>query len=130
MSIVIPHLKLITVIRINQAWSMDFMGDSLKDGRSVRTFNLIDDCNRECLTIGMDFSLPTQRVFAHWKESLSGAENPVHVVVTMDQNILVRILLSGRTRSKLDCVSSRLASQLKILTLNDLTALQGKSGWS
>ena len=41
---------------------MDFMGDSLKDDRSVRTFNLIDDCNRECLTIGMDFSLPTQRV--------------------------------------------------------------------
>ena len=51
---------------INQAWSMDFMSDSLKDGRSVRTyvrtFNVIDDFNRECLTIDVDFSLPTQRV--------------------------------------------------------------------
>ena len=41
---------------------MDFMSDSLKDGRSVRTFNVIDDFNRECLTIDVDFSLPTQRV--------------------------------------------------------------------
>jgi len=23
---------------------MDFMSDSLKDGRSIRTFNVIDDC--------------------------------------------------------------------------------------
>jgi len=47
---------------INQAWSTDFMSDSLKDGRSVRTFNVIDDFNRECLTIDVDFSLPTRRV--------------------------------------------------------------------
>jgi putative transposase len=32
------------------------------EGRSVRTFNVIDDFNRECLTIDVDFSLPTQRV--------------------------------------------------------------------
>jgi hypothetical protein len=46
---------------INQAWSMDFMSDSLKNGRSVRTFNVFDDFNRECLTIDVNFSLPTQR---------------------------------------------------------------------
>jgi putative transposase len=38
---------------------MDFMNDSLKDGRSVHTFNVIDDFNREYLTIDVDFSLPT-----------------------------------------------------------------------
>ena len=47
---------------INQAWSMDFMSDSLKDGRPVRTFNVIDDFNRKSLTIDVDLSLPTQRV--------------------------------------------------------------------
>lgn len=28
---------------INQVWSVDFMSDSLKDGRTLRTFNVLDD---------------------------------------------------------------------------------------
>jgi putative transposase len=32
--------------KINQTWSMDFMADSLTDGRSIRVFNVIDDHNR------------------------------------------------------------------------------------
>lgn len=46
----------------NQVWSMDFMSDSLADGRSLRTFNVIDDYNREGLTIEADLSLPSARV--------------------------------------------------------------------
>ena len=47
---------------INQIWSMDFMHDQLSDGRSFRTFNVIDDFNREGLCIEVDFSLPSSRV--------------------------------------------------------------------
>ena len=47
---------------INQCWSMDFMHDQLSDGRSYRLFNVIDDCNREALTIDIDLSLPAERV--------------------------------------------------------------------
>lgn len=47
---------------INQVWSMDFMSDSLKDDRSIRTFNVIDDSNREILAMDFGISLPTQRV--------------------------------------------------------------------
>lgn len=32
---------------LNECWSMDFMSDLLTDGRKVRVFNVIDDCNRE-----------------------------------------------------------------------------------
>jgi putative transposase len=46
----------------NVTWSMDFMHDSLADGRSFRTFNVIDDYNREGLGIEVDFSLPATRV--------------------------------------------------------------------
>lgn len=46
----------------NQTWSMDFMHDQLSDGRSIRLFNVIDDYNREALTIEVDFSLPSERV--------------------------------------------------------------------
>jgi len=47
---------------INECWSMDFMHDQLGDGRSFRLFNVIDDFNREGLTIEVDFSLPALRV--------------------------------------------------------------------
>jgi putative transposase len=42
--------------------SIDFMSDSLNTGRKIRTFNVIDDYNRECLCIEVDHSLPAQRV--------------------------------------------------------------------
>ncbi len=47
---------------INECWSMDFMHDQLSDGRSFRVFNVIDDFNREGLTIEADFSLPALRI--------------------------------------------------------------------
>lgn len=47
---------------VNQVWSMDFMSDNLSDGRTLRTFNVIDDCNRECLMIDVGLSLPSEQV--------------------------------------------------------------------
>jgi putative transposase len=47
---------------INECWSMDFMHDSLSNGRSIRLLNVIDDFNREGLSIEVDFSLPAERV--------------------------------------------------------------------
>jgi putative transposase len=55
-------LPLAVPTSINQNWSMDFMHDQLADGRSIRLFNVIDDFNREGLGIGVDFSLPSERV--------------------------------------------------------------------
>lgn len=47
---------------INQVWSIDFMNDSLWDGRSFRLLNVMDDYNREVLWIEADTSLPALRV--------------------------------------------------------------------
>lgn len=46
----------------NVSWSMDFMSDALEDGRKVRIFNLIDDYNRESLSIECGLSMPAQRI--------------------------------------------------------------------
>jgi putative transposase len=46
----------------NQMWSIDFMSDSLADGRKFRLLNVIDDYNRQSLAIEVDTSLPSQRV--------------------------------------------------------------------
>jgi len=45
-----------------QTWSLDFMSDSLSNGRTFRTLNVIDDFNREALWIEVDTSLPAERV--------------------------------------------------------------------
>ena len=50
----------------NTTWSMDFMADSLEDvsgtQRPFRLLNVVDDFNREGLSIEADFSLPAPRV--------------------------------------------------------------------
>lgn len=47
---------------MNGCWSADFMSDALWSGRRFRTFNVIDDFNRECLAIEVDLNLPAERV--------------------------------------------------------------------
>ncbi|CBA21966.1 putative transposase insK [Erwinia amylovora] len=47
---------------LNQSWSVDFMHDALVCGRRFRTFNVVDDFNREALSIEIDLNLPAPRV--------------------------------------------------------------------
>lgn len=47
---------------LNVCWSADFMSDALWSGQRFRTFNVIDDFNREVLAIEIDLNLPAERV--------------------------------------------------------------------
>jgi putative transposase len=60
----ISHLRVVMdrPERINQHWSMDFVSDSLYNGRRFRVFTIVDDFSRECPALEVDHSLPGQRV--------------------------------------------------------------------
>ena len=53
---------LIQPIAFNICWSMDFMTDVLSCGRKFRTFNVIDDYNREGICVAASFALPAKKV--------------------------------------------------------------------
>ena len=46
-----PRGALLPCSRPNQRWSLDFVTDTLGNGRKFRMLNVIDDCTRECLCI-------------------------------------------------------------------------------
>ena len=48
--------------RPNVVWSADFMSDALYHGRRFRTFNVLDDHNREAVAIEIDTSLTAPRI--------------------------------------------------------------------
>jgi putative transposase len=54
--------KLAVPHTVNQTWSADFMSDALITGRRFRTFNVVDDFNREVLAIEIDLNIPSLRV--------------------------------------------------------------------
>ncbi|MGH9650830.1 MAG: IS3 family transposase, partial [Terriglobales bacterium] len=56
------RVPLVSPVRPNQGWSMDFMADALGTGRHFRTLNLVDEYTREALAIEVDTSLPGERV--------------------------------------------------------------------
>ena len=45
-----------------QRWSVDFIRDSLRDGRRFRALTMVDDFSRECSAITVDTSISGQRV--------------------------------------------------------------------
>jgi putative transposase len=64
-------------VRANEVWSADFMADALWSGRRFRTFNVIDDFNREALKIEIDTSLPARRIVRALDELIEIRGKPV-----------------------------------------------------
>ncbi len=66
--------------RVNERWSMDFVGDSLADGRTFRTLNIVDDFTREAPAIVVDQSLPGERVVRELEALVRQRGTPAMIV--------------------------------------------------
>jgi putative transposase len=60
----VPRMPMPVPTQANERWSMDFVRDTLGDGRAFRALTIVDDCTREAPAIEVDFSLPGERVVA------------------------------------------------------------------
>jgi len=63
----------------NQVWPIDFMSDGVSDGRKLRTFNVLDDYNREGLAIDVGLSLPSARVIRSLEQIIEWRGKPAAI---------------------------------------------------
>ena len=65
---------------INQRWSLDFVMDTLSDGRRYRILCIVDDFSRECLAAVVDTSLGGLRVVRELERLVSERATPKVIV--------------------------------------------------
>ena len=65
----------------NQRWSLDFVSDTLSDGRRFRILAVIDDCSRECLALLVDTSISGARVSRQLDQIIELRGKP-HMIVS------------------------------------------------
>lgn len=76
----------------NACWSMDFMTDSLTNGDSYRTLNIIDDFNREFLHAEIDKSLPGERVVRALEMAIEQYGKPTRIRVDNGPEFISHVL--------------------------------------
>jgi putative transposase len=54
--------------QLNEQWSMDFVADTLLDGRRFRALTVVDNYSRHCQIIEPDFTLTGTRLWRRWSE--------------------------------------------------------------
>ena len=93
-----------TVQVLNEVWSLDFMRDTLYDGRPFRTLNIIDEGNREGLRIECGSSISSLRLVRVMQELVevygkpeairldNGPEMTSHTFVDWARNQGIRLM--------------------------------------
>lgn len=65
---------------VNQRWALDFVSDSLMDGRRFRILTVIDEYSRECLALVADMSLSGHRLAQELDRFIEARGHPEVIV--------------------------------------------------
>lgn len=88
----------------NEVWSMDFMSHRLTDGRAFRTFNVLDDFNREGLGIEVDISLPSERVIRFLDHIMEWRGKPEHIRCDNGPEYMSRLMQSWAKKRRIKLI--------------------------
>jgi putative transposase len=78
--------------RPNEQWALDFLSDSLAQGRRIRVLAVIDACTREALAIEVDTSLPGERVARVLERAVAQRGCPDEIVLDNGPELTGRTL--------------------------------------
>jgi putative transposase len=87
---------------INQRWSLDFVSDTLSDGRRFRILAIVDDFSRECLALAVDTSLGGVRVVRELERLAQDRALP-RVIVSDNGTELTSIAVLSWAAGRVDC---------------------------
>lgn len=78
--------------RPNEQWAMDFVSDSMYNGRKLRMLTIIDEYTRECPAIEVDTSIGGQKVIQVLDRIASDRGFPESIVVDNGPEFISRVL--------------------------------------
>jgi len=84
--------------RINQRWSLDFVSDTLSNGRRFRVLCIVDDYSRECLAAVVDTSLGGVRVVRELERLVEERAKPDTIVSDKGTELTSGAVLRWATR--------------------------------
>ena len=108
---------------INQRWSLDFVSDTLSEGRRFRILCIVDDFSRECLATVVDTSLGGVRAWCvNWNGSRSNERSRRWWLAIMERNSPVVRCCAGQPEGSRGTTSSR-ANRCRTLSSKDLSGI-------
>ena len=116
-----PAQPLICPSEVNNVWAIDFMRDTLYDGRPFRTFNVIDEGNREGLRIEVGRSISSLRVTRIMSELVEFYGKPTAIRLDNGPELTAESFTAWAKEKASSFVSSSQESPIKTHSLKDST---------